>query len=242
MLNRANLQQFIRQEQTYSENVIREYCQHLFLSYLYQLPGSDRVLFKGGTALRIVFHSPRYSEDLDFTGVKIRSAEVEDLFVTTLANLEKTGIPVHLEEGKPTTGGYLGIVRFQVYDEDIEIYIEVSLRNGKSITGVRKLIDNEYIPAYSLACLSEDLLVQGKLDALKARHKPRDFYDYFFLLSGNHRLAKEKSTLQLVLKLLSDNKINFHSELKRFLPQSHSMHLRNFKTILIDKMNTYLGE
>src|SRR3989338_8236364 len=101
MLNLANLQNFIRQAQTQPENVIREYCEHLFLAFLYQLPGSDKLLFKGGTALRIVFRSPRYSEDLDFTGSNINQLQIEDLFTDTLANIEKSGIRVELQEGKP---------------------------------------------------------------------------------------------------------------------------------------------
>lgn len=46
MLTKENLIQFSRQKQTDSDNVAREYCQHLFLSYLYQQAGSERFLFK----------------------------------------------------------------------------------------------------------------------------------------------------------------------------------------------------
>ncbi len=120
MLTRANLEQFTKQAQTKLENVIREYCQHLFLSFFYQQPGSERLLFKGGTALRIIFYSPRYSEDLDFTGIKISQQEVEELFLNTLADIEKTGIVVEIKEAKRTTGGYLGIIEFRIYDKIIE--------------------------------------------------------------------------------------------------------------------------
>ncbi|MBI5220323.1 MAG: nucleotidyl transferase AbiEii/AbiGii toxin family protein [Candidatus Liptonbacteria bacterium] len=242
MLDRASLQQFIKRAQTSPLNVIREYCQHLFLSYLYQLPGSERLLFKGGTALRIIFHSPRYSEDLDFTGARIAQAEVEDLFIDTIANIERTGIPVRIEEGKNTTGGYLGIVYFRAYDQEIEIRVEISLRVGKLVTGTRKLIENEYVPAYSIVHLPQDLLMRGKLDALKARHKPRDFYDYLFMLSGNYPLAEERDSLVAVLKLLRETKIDFRSELKQFLPASHVMHLRDFKKLLAQKILSFLDE
>src|SRR3989344_828860 len=130
MLNIKNLEKFTKQVQTSMENIVREYCQHLFLSYLYQQPGSERLLFKGGTALRIVFRSPRFSEDLDFTGVNIIHHEIEDIFGNTLANVEKTGILVELEESKKTTGGFLGIASFHAYDQKIEIKIEISLRQG----------------------------------------------------------------------------------------------------------------
>lgn len=241
MLNIKNLEKFTDQAQTSIQNVAREYCQHLFLSYLYKQPGAERLLFKGGTALRIVFHSPRYSEDLDFTGVKITQRGVEELFTDTLANIEKTGIDVEIKEGKNTTGGYLGIMEFSAYDKIIEIYFEVSLRNSKGYKGTTAVIENDYIQQYTLVHLSKELLVQGKLDALMNRHKPRDFYDYFYLLSGNHPIAKEKENLTRVLKLLEETKIDFRRELREFLPASHSMHLRNFKKVLQDKIKSYLG-
>lgn len=38
--------------------VVREYFQHVFLEQLYKLPEAERLLFKGGTALRIIYGSP----------------------------------------------------------------------------------------------------------------------------------------------------------------------------------------
>lgn len=241
MLNPKNLEKFTDQTQTSIQNVVREYCQHLFLSYLYQQAGSERLLFKGGTALRIIFHSPRFSEDLDFTGAKITQNEVEELFTDTLANIEKTGIHMQIKEGKNTTGGYLGIMEFSAYNKIIEIYFEVSLRNGKGHKGTTAVIDNDYIQQYTLVHLPKEEIVRGKMQALINRHKPRDFYDYFFLLSGNYPLVKDKENLTRVMKLLQATKIDFRHELREFLPASHSMHLRNFKKILQDKIKEYLG-
>src|SRR3989338_549849 len=239
MLNIENLKEFTEQNQTSLENIVREYCQHLFLSYLYRLPGAEKLLFKGGTALRIILKSPRFSEDLDFTGVNISHDEVETLFTDTLANIEKTGIKVEIDEGKPTTGGYLGIAVFYIYETKTDIRIEVSLRNGKNLYGSRVVIQSDYMAAYSLVHLPIEDLIRGKLDALIARHKPRDFYDYFFLLSGNYPLAKDKKYLNKALQLLQESKIDFRSEIKNLLPKSHAMHLRNFKKILEQKILSF---
>ncbi len=241
MLNIKNLEKFTNQAQTSIQNVVREYCQHLFLSYLYKQPGSERLLFKGGTALRIVFHSPRYSEDLDFTGVNISQKEVEEIFTNTLADLEKTGIGVELEEGKPTTGGYLGIAIFRAYERNTKIQIEVSLRNGKGSEGARFLVENEYITAYTLVHLPKEEIIKGKMRAIINRYKPRDFYDYFFLLSGNYPIVKEKENLTQALKLLRESKVDLRRELREFLPVSHLMHLRNFKKILEQKILSFGG-
>lgn len=242
MLTRANLEQFTKQAQTKLENVVREYCQNLFLSFLYQQPGSEKLLFKGGTALRVIFHSPRYSEDLDFTGVKITQHEVEELFTSTLADIEKTGIHVEIKEGKRTTGGYLGIMEFDVYDKTVEIYFEVSLRNGKAARGTSGLIENDYIPAYTLVHLPKEEIIKGKMQALINRRKPRDFYDYFFLLAGDYPIVKAKENLAKTLKLLRASKLDFRRELREFLPVSHLMHLRDFRKILEQKILSFGGQ
>ncbi len=209
MLNRENLEKFTRLFQTDIENAAREYCQHLFLSFLYQRPEAEKLLFKGGTALRIILKSPRFSEDLDFTGSGIVQETVEELFAQTLSEIEKSGLKVDIVEAKKTTGGYLGIAAFFLYDLKIKIQIEVSLRNRKRLRGIRTLIQGDYLPAYTLVHLPIEDIITGKLEALFSRKKPRDFYDYYFLLSGNYLLAKEKKNLEKVLELLQDSKINF---------------------------------
>lgn len=242
MLNRENLESFTKIHQTDMENVVREYCQHLFLSFLYQQPGCERLLFKGGTALRIVFKSPRFSEDLDFTGVNITQREVENLFTHTLAQAEKTGIKVEIHEGKPTTGGYLGIAVFHAYGMETAIQVEVSLRSLGKITGTRALIQSDYLPPFTLIHLPLEGIIEGKVKALMVRQKPRDFYDYFFMLSGDFPQARNQKTLMHIADLLRHSKINFSSELKKFLPASHAMHLRDFKKVLEQKiMNFGIG-
>ena len=72
------------------------------------------------------------------------------------------------------------------------------------------------------------------------RYKSRDFYDYFFLLSGNNPLVREKETLMKVLRLLREIKVNFRPELREFLPHGHAMHLKNFKKLLEQKIRDIL--
>jgi predicted nucleotidyltransferase component of viral defense system len=240
MLSKENLEEFTRKKQTDIQNIVREYIQHLFLSYLYQIPNSERLLFKGGTALRIILKNPRFSEDLDFTGLHITQKMVEELFTVTLANIEKSGIEVELEEGKNTTGGYLGIATFTTYDNKIQIRIEVSLRDGKKYKGTRAVVANDYIPTYTLVHLPTEYLIEGKIQALLSRYKPRDFYDYFFLLNNDYPEARNTLILQKILRLLKDKKINFQSELKKLLPASHAMLLKDFSKILENKISNYL--
>jgi len=94
--------------QTTRENVFREYAQHLFLSSFYRKKGSENIFFKGGTALRFAYRSPRFSEDLDFSAVEIGVREVEEVIIEVLEDFTNQGLKWEIEESKETTGGYLG--------------------------------------------------------------------------------------------------------------------------------------
>lgn len=236
MLSRSALQEFTKKCQTTLDNVNREYCQHLFLSYFYKLPESERVLFKGGTALRFIYRSPRFSEDLDFSGFKITFKEIENLFASVLVDLEKLGIKVKIKEAKPTTGGYLGIASFSFLDLEVEIKIEISLRSKDFLLGTTSLIVSDYIPAYNIIHLPQEELVKGKIKALIKRAKPRDFYDLYFLLRSNLIPVEQRKILPEVLDKLESQEINFQEELSRFLPKSHQIILRDFKNTLIQEI------
>ena len=151
MLSLENLKEFTNKNQTRLENIIREYIQHLFLSSLYKIKGSEKLLFKGGTALKIIYGSPRFSEDLDFDGQNIYQPKViDDLFIETISEIEKIGIEIGLEEAKKTTGGYLGIISYRLYDISKEMKFEISLRSGKKADYEMATIVSDYLPSYSI--------------------------------------------------------------------------------------------
>ena len=87
MLTKERLLIVQNKYQTFKENVYREYAQHLFLSSLYQVKNSNKILFKGGTAYRIAYKSPRFSEDLDFSACQIGKKEIEEIILSALENL-----------------------------------------------------------------------------------------------------------------------------------------------------------
>lgn len=66
MISSDALNNLVNKYQTTELSVRREYIQHLFLSYFFQRPASDKIYFKGGTALRLLFNSPWFSYDLYF--------------------------------------------------------------------------------------------------------------------------------------------------------------------------------
>ncbi|MBI5078935.1 nucleotidyl transferase AbiEii/AbiGii toxin family protein, partial [Candidatus Saganbacteria bacterium] len=52
------------------EQVAREEWEMLILQELFASPVGNDIIFRGGTALRLCFSSPRFSDDLDFSELR----------------------------------------------------------------------------------------------------------------------------------------------------------------------------
>ena len=219
--------------------IAREYCQHNILAGIYSNENSRKLLFKGGTALRIIYQSPRFSEDLDFTGVQnITYYEIEKLLTEALVNLESWGLDLDINEAKKTTGGYLSKIRFHLYEYKFLINLEISFRQrqGKTISEITS-IKNDYIHTYSIIHLTLSDIVNGKIAALISRSKPRDWYDLYFFLHNQMLDNEQKNQLLQILQKLKKTEINFKKELKEFLPRSHHLILKDFKATLIREIS-----
>ena len=242
MLSLENLKEFTKKFQTVEKNVLREYIQHLFLSSLYKLPIAEKLLFKGGTALRFIYGSPRFSEDLDFTGENIYNyGIIDELFINALSEIEKQGIKTSFKEAKPTTGGYLGVIHYELFDFVADMKFEISLRRGKGLTKEITTIINDYAPPYTICHLSGKDIVKGKIAALLSRGKPRDYYDLYFLLRHSElRKFAEITLLKKALEKLEKENINFRRELSVLLPVSHQIILKNFKSNLIREIKKFI--
>lgn len=227
-------EQFLKltvKHQTTRFNTAREYLQHLFLLYFYQQPKSSMIYFKGGTALRMIYQSARFSEDLNFSTNQEDMPGIEDGLLEVLAKIEKENIQANLQDAKTTAGGYLSTIEFVIYDITVPIQIEISFREKKN-KGEAVIITSDFIPSYTVIALDQAQLVGEKIRALLDRKKPRDFYDLYFILRSNLLPAQKKDVLPQILKVLQSANINFEKELKQFLPKSHWLIIRDFKNIL----------
>src|SRR5581483_5089399 len=145
MISNDALRQLAHRYQTTELNVRREYIQHLFLSYFYQQPQTDKIYFKGGTALRVLYDSPRFSEDLDFSSSLTSLHPIEQAVLETFAEIERENISPELHESKRTSGGYLAILTFQMQTDMISLQLDVSLREGRK-KGEPVTVVSSYIP------------------------------------------------------------------------------------------------
>jgi predicted nucleotidyltransferase component of viral defense system len=225
--------------QTTDINVRREYVQHLFLSYFYQQPQASQIYFKGGTALRIIYKSPRFSEDLDFGSTLHEVNEIEKAVLDTLIDIHREGIETEIIESTKTSGGYLAIIDFMPGSLTIRLRIEASFRE-KELTGEVETTFGDFVPPYTINGLSQEQIVLGKLHALIDRRKPRDFYDLYFLLQKDMISPQQKQVLREVFDLVTKTKINFRQELEQFLPNSHGQVIHEFKAVLERTIKKYV--
>ena len=250
MISRSYIKELATKYQTIEENVAREYCQHLFLSYMNKLKGSEKLLFKGGTALRIIFNSPRFSEDLDFSAINsgnINVEEINHIIDDVLGKMLIDGIQVEkqLNPGTKgeTTGGYFAIINMQMLEFSTELQIQVSFRKPDEAKSNRTIINNDFVPSYLINFLDESILVAEKVKALLERKLPRDFFDLYFILK--HRslvkyIPREPNLKNDILSLI-DNSDDFEKELKLFLPINFHSILKDFKERLKREVDMYIS-
>lgn len=199
--------------------IIREYLQLIFLSTLYQEKNANKFYFKGGTALRLLFASPRFSEDLDFS-TNADSLEIVELLkkIELRMKSEFEGIEIikiwHGKEG----------VRYRIHFSGLDLKFPLNLRLDFHQT---KVIDDFQISTLKtnfpvmvfpqISHLSIDGILKEKINALETRNKGRDIFDIWFLLMKGVKHQKFSKIAIDNLNNFSEKKIE--SDLAVFLPK-----------------------
>lgn len=191
-------------------NVAREYLQARILGCLQRAEAMIPLAFHGGTALRFLYNSPRYSEDLDF------ALEGEQALYDFRAYLQAVqsellaeGYAVELKASEQRTV-HSAFVRFagllyelglsphrgQVFSVKIEVDTDPPAGAGLATTVVRRHV------VLQLQHHDRASLLAGKLHAILQRPytKGRDIYDLFWYLSAPDWPAPNLTLLQNALK------------------------------------------
>ena len=191
-------------------NVMREYLQAYTIRVLFEEGAFRTLAFIGGTALRFVYHLPRYSEDLDFSILK---SSDRYSFLTLLNRLKKEfilagyEIVISYNDQKTVQSAFLKFPKLQFEagissfpDQNISIKIEIDT-NPPSSAQIQSHIINKYFP---LSFTSYDVpsLFAGKIHALLTRNytKGRDFFDLGWYLSRWKEIAPNFTLLMNALK------------------------------------------
>lgn len=240
MLSETSIKEFSAKMQTTEENVAREYFQHIFLSSIYGFKESEKLAFKGGPSLRIIYGSPRFSEDLDFTS-DIKTYHLKELLKKNADKIKLEGFDIEVLESKETTGGFFAIFKTQIYSSSVRVELNVSMRKKTSgISREAHLISSQMCSPYTITALNEESIVREKIEALLARKKPRDYFDLYFILrnrmSPNSIISYQKKLLEVVADF---NEKVMARDLKVYVPKNHWIVLSNFKDKLTNELKRY---
>lgn len=213
MLHQSLIEQYAQELKIAPLNIIREYMEVEMLNSFSQSKLSEAVVFYGGTALRLAYHSMRFSEDLDFLFIKsVTGAKrmLTHMLETVIRNHD--GVTIEdVYEKRYTVFGLLHITH-PLLKHAIRLKVEISKKQN-GISGNHMLLTSPTAIAQPLIYTADlQSLQRAKLFAIKNRVETRDWFDLWYI---NQRLksgTKPKATFPF-------NQREFSNELKRWLPQ-----------------------
>ena len=219
MLTRAQIQRLAQRHGIGVQAQERDYIQHLLLFSVCQK--SQQLVFKGGTALRIVYKGNRYSEDLDFNG-PANIPSIKELWHGVLQDLRDFGVNAEIRNEWQSEVGYSFDVSYQgpLYDgrdrTKGKVRIDISTRPEK-IETQRELVTSEYddVRPFVATVIRLDHLLAKKVRALFMRSKARDVYDIWLLTSQGVRMDKALVKKKLALYHVTLSKANLDNALEK---------------------------
>jgi len=186
MLTKAQIQRIAQRNGIGMQIQERDYVQHLLLWLLYSR--SQGLIYKGGTALRMVYGGNRYSEDLDFNG-QGDVAVLRSSWKKLVAQLRDFGVNAEMRREWESDVGYSFDISFQgpLYDgrdrSKGKVRVDVN-RRPEEVAVRRELVTSEYddVRPFVVTVLTPEHLLAEKIRAMLVRGMPRDLYDIWLLL------------------------------------------------------------
>ncbi len=172
--------------------IVKEYIQLLILDYLTTTVFVKKIVFIGGTNLRLVKGIDRFSEDLDFDCKNLSNDDFIAMTNGIIEFLKRTGFHVETHDKQ---NDKLKAFRRSLYFP--ELLFELGLSGYKQERFLIKIESQDQLITYNhtmstikgcglyftFPVPSDDVLCAMKISALLSRHKGRDFYDVMFLLA-----------------------------------------------------------
>lgn len=162
--------------------ILREYVQIKFLDIFFRIIKPKTIFFKGGTALRLLYGSDRFSEDLDFT-VPSKKNPFE-LAKQTVFKLKSEIADISIKPIKTLTGASAKItLRGFSPNQPLTIKLDFSLREHVLMPQVAAIRSGTPVAGISLVdAVSKEEILAEKIRAIVNRKKGRDLYDLWYLL------------------------------------------------------------
>lgn len=216
MLEQIFIQRMAKEIGIAAEHLVREAYEMILLRAIAESSHVQKLVFKGGTALRLGYGSPRFSEDLDFSTLSTFS--INDLR-SVLNGVTRKFPEITVKDVTDKRYTHFGLVHIHedFLSQAFSIKIEISKRPFQS----------SHKPGYTLTALGSptvpfsvfmnvltlETIFDQKIEAIQTRTKPRDLFDLWFL--------KEKLKKQDSLSVHGFEKREIKHELHKFLPRPY---------------------
>lgn len=165
------------------EQILREWWEMIILRDLFTSSLGNDLVFKGGTALRIVYGSPRFSEDLDFSKTKVFSFKP---FKDTIREIETKYAELKIKDCADKF--YTYIAQYKITEPwrplSFSVKIEISKRTLSEKAEIYELM-NFKSQISNIEVLGNVMKIENiykeKINAIETRNAPRDLFDLWFL-------------------------------------------------------------
>lgn len=201
----------------HQESILKEYLQYKILNSIFNSQYANKLAFLGGTALRILYGSTRFSEDLDFDNFALSEAEFKDLGKIIKDDLELEGLNVEINT--VTQNAYRLKIRIPKLlfnsglssQADQKILIQVDTIQQNFHYTLEKPFLNKFEVFTQINAVPKGLLLAQKIYAVVNRKRimGRDFFDVVFL----HGIGAKPDFAYLEKNL----KVRNQAELKNYL-------------------------
>jgi predicted nucleotidyltransferase component of viral defense system len=174
------------------KHILKEYVQLLVLDYLATTRYARKVIFIGGTNLRLVKGIDRFSEDLDFDCKDLNKEDFLAMSEDVLAFLRRNGLEVEARDKETSR-----LMAFRRSIHFPELLFDLGISGHREERFMVKLEAQDQGVAYAPTTAfikgcglffpfpvpPDGVLCAMKIAAMLARGKGRDFYDIMFLLA-----------------------------------------------------------
>jgi predicted nucleotidyltransferase component of viral defense system len=221
------------------KGVLVEYLQYEVLDSLFSQPGSEKLSFIGGTAVRIIHNSLRFSEDLDFDNFGLKYSAFKILIEKVCAEMRLKGF--QLENRLVKRGAnFHAYLRFPdllhkfgaTGHRGAKIFLSLDAEEKKRLFQPELKTINRFGVFRNINVNPAAILLSQKLLAIlfRKREKGRDFYDASFLA------GKTKPDFTYINKLTGLKKEKFADRLvKRCRPLDFNSLARDVEAFLFDE-------
>ena len=232
--------------------ILKEYLQYKILDIIFSSQYGNDLVFMGGTAIRIVYGSDRFSEDLDLDNNTLSKDDFSNLTLHIKKELEKDGLNVEFRNTfQNVYHCYLKFPQILFSNKlsalkDEKIMIRLDSFQSKQFEKINTRVISKADIFSEIRVYSQELILAQKIDALfhRQRSKGRDIYDIIYLfsltepdytyLSRTINISNKKNLIAKMKKLFSEKKLKaLAQDVKPFLINSK-------KTIQIEKFNLWL--